>query len=115
MILQDINPEGLEVIPGNVYTIRLINKKKRTMRTNRYGIYYDLGKNFPFKILLTTVFTNSYILKNRFQYREWIGEQIFRLITSKMFLIINYLKQEMLLLYVRFKEKSLVLQFRKKY
>lgn len=46
MILQDINPEGLEVIPGNVYTIRFNNKENRTVRTNRYSIYYDLDRIF---------------------------------------------------------------------
>lgn len=107
MILQDINPDGLEVVPGNVYTIRLNNKEKRTVRTNRYGIYYDLGKNFPIKILLTTEYTKSHILKDRFLYRDWREEQVFSLEysedvfkhhlfeTKNAFIVCQILKEEL--------------------
>lgn len=79
MILQDLNPEVAEVLPGNVYTFRFINNEKRSIRKNPFRTYYDLGKNFQVKILLTTIFTKSYILKDRFHFRDWRDEQIFSL------------------------------------
>lgn len=79
MILQDVNPEGLVVKFGNVYTIRFINKERRTIRTNKFSTYFDLGKSFPVKILLSTEYTKTHILKDRFNFGDWLNEKIISL------------------------------------